>query len=137
VLKVDPGLAHAAEFRRCLVDLDVVGICKLWQHVSPHLPQPASNDETLFALHVARTKTPNLPPKLLAYSKAWLAERERRRFAHAVGIAVGAPPWREKQAIAIREAMSDAVTRAIKDGVDLETESGEIKRRMLVARQKA
>jgi len=27
--------AHAAEFRRCLVDLDVNGIIKLWEHVAP------------------------------------------------------------------------------------------------------
>jgi hypothetical protein len=65
---------HADEFRRCLIELDVVGICDLWFHVSPHLPQPKNNDEALATIHYARTQTNSIPMRLRC-SHAWLCER--------------------------------------------------------------
>ena len=129
-------VTHAAEFRRCLVDLDIAGIRRLWAHVSPHLPQPANDEEALYTLHLARTKTPTLPLSLRTYSKKWLQERQVGRIAYGVGIAIAAPLHRRKQALSVRAAMSDAVTRAVNAGVSLETESDEIKKRMLIARDK-
>ena len=47
---------HAAEFRRCLEDLDVKGIQKLWKHVQPNLPQP-KNDRDASRVGVSRLFT--------------------------------------------------------------------------------
>jgi len=66
---------HAAEFRRCLIDLDVNGVRKLWAEVSPHLPQPSNVKETLFTLHMARTEAQSVPLRLRQYSHRWLRER--------------------------------------------------------------
>lgn len=71
----DPGLAHAAEFRRCLIELDVRGIMRLWAHVSPHLHQPANEREALYTLHLARSNAQSLPLKARQYSHKWLLER--------------------------------------------------------------
>lgn len=68
-------LKHAAEFRRCLIELDVTGVRKLWAEVSPHLPQPKSIKETLFTLHMARTEAQSVPLGLRQYSHRWLRER--------------------------------------------------------------
>lgn len=68
-------LKHAAEFRRCLVDLDVAGVMALWRHVAPHLGQPSSEREALYTMHLARTKAENVSPRLRAYSQRWLNER--------------------------------------------------------------
>lgn len=67
-------MQHAAEFRRCLLEMDVAGIMRLWRHVSPHLPQPSSAD-ALVQLHIARCEAKRLPVKAKDYSKAWLAEQ--------------------------------------------------------------
>lgn len=134
---------HAAEFRRCLEMLDVRGIRKLWQHVSPHLPQPATDDEALYTIHLARVEMKDaISPKLREYSKRWLDERKIGRVSHAVGIAVGmqrdwSDPRKVDKFLNVRGSMEHAVNVAIKDGVDLEKEASEIKDRMLVARKKA
>lgn len=130
-------LAHAAEFRRCLVQLDIEGIRRLWAHVSPNLPQPKDDAEALHTLHLARTKCDNLPLKLRAYSQAWLDERVRRpAIANAVGVAVLAPAHRMRRALDIRHDMLNAVDVAYRDGVDLDKEAAEVTRRMNIARQK-
>jgi hypothetical protein len=125
---------HADAFRRCLIELDVVGICDLWFHVNPHLPQPKNNEEALTTIHYARTQTESIPIGLRCYSHAWLCERglpsglpdrlkpqAGRLYPHevkAVGIAVramseaGVP-----RARAIEQAMSDAVLDCYADGV--------------------
>lgn len=69
------GVKHGAEFRRCLVDLDVKGIVALWRCVSPHLPQPANDDEALICLHMARTGAESVPVRARQYSDRWLRER--------------------------------------------------------------
>ena len=64
---------HESEFRRCLLELDVEGIMKLWKHVAPHLAEtdPAN---ALISLHIARVEAKYMPKKLKAYSVAWLAD---------------------------------------------------------------
>lgn len=64
-------MEHSSEFRRCLLELDVEGIMRLWAHVSPHLPQPTSA-EALIQLHIARCEAKRFPLMAKAYSMAWL-----------------------------------------------------------------
>jgi hypothetical protein len=72
---MDQALAHAAEFRRCLAELDVRGMMRLWKHVAPHLDQPSNERETLLTLHMARTGAESLPLSMRRYSDSWLRER--------------------------------------------------------------
>lgn len=127
---------HAAELRRCLLQLDVQQARRLWAHIAPHLPQPRSDDEALETLHRARIEARSVPQLQREYSKAWVAERDNRRIAAAVGISVNAPEHRKSQAQDTRMAMECAVLDAVKAGVSLIQEPTEIKRRMLVARRK-
>jgi hypothetical protein len=141
---------HVDAFRRCLIDLDVVGICDLWFHVSPHLPQPKNNDEALATMHYARTQAGSIPVRLRCYSHAWLSERglpsglpdqwkpkAGRLYPHkvnAVGVAVKALSEASvPRARAVEKAMSDAVLECYADGV---TDSDVIKARMGEARLK-
>lgn len=130
-------MLHTEEFRRCLILLDVPGIRRLWAHVAPGLPQPATDQDALHSMHLARVAMKTLPAALKDYSEAWLRERGTGRVAHAVGISVKSISGREDRAADVREAMSDAVLLAIKDGVDLAAEPGEVKRRMMSARARA
>lgn len=135
-------MPHNAEFLRCLVEIDVRGIRRLWHHVSPGLPQPANDADALLAIHLARIQLGEaLPAKAMAYSKQWLAERETGRTAYAVGIAVGIHGPKEPRVadrlLNIRGEMEHAVTSAVQEGVDLAVEATEVKRRMMVAREKA
>ena|ERR1700746_189542 len=139
---------HADAFRRCLIELDVVGICDLWFQVAPHLPQPKNNDEALAAMHYARTQAGSIPVRPRCYSHAWLCERglpsglpdwlkpkASRLYPHearAVGIAVKAMSAAGvSRARAIEKAMSDAVLECHADGV---TDPDVIKARMDAAR---
>jgi hypothetical protein len=139
---------HADAFRRCLIDLDVIGICDLWFHVCPHLPQPKNNDEALATIHYARTQANTIPLRLRCYSHAWLCERglpsglpdqwkpkASRLYPHevkAVGVAVKAMSAENApRARAIEKAMSDAAMECFADGV---TDSDTIKARMGAAR---
>lgn len=71
----DPGHDHGAEYRRCLIELDVAGMRKLSAHTHPHLAQPASDLETLTSIHIARTQARTLPLRLRQFSYKWLNER--------------------------------------------------------------
>jgi hypothetical protein len=141
---------HADEFRRCLIDLDVVGICDLWFHVCPHLPQPKNNEEALVTMHYARTTARTVPLRLRCYSHAWLTERglpsglpdwwkpkAARLYPHqvkAVGVSVKAlSEANASRARAIEKAMSDAVAECYADGV---TDPDVVKARMDEARQR-
>lgn len=136
----DATLKHGAEFRRCLLDLDVRGIRKVWRHVSPHLDQPATDADALHAIHLARVEMKTLPKAMREYSQAWLKERETRRIARAVAIGVGNVTSENNlvrlAALVTREAMVDSVLDSVRRGIDLETESDEIRRRLLAARKK-
>jgi hypothetical protein len=115
---------HAAEMRRCLAEVDVAGMRKLWNHIAPLAPAPKTDAEALVVLHHARTRAVTLPLKLRAYSHYWLverglrsdlpdkyrkqAEREYPWIADSVGIAVGSR-WQEVK-LAIRGVMEGAVS---------------------------
>jgi hypothetical protein len=123
----------AAEFRRCLEELDAPGVRKLWRHVSPHLPAPADDAEALSALHMARTVAEAMPLKLRAYSHRWLldhglpsqlpdrlkpsAERLYPRVVDAVGISVNfsSPLLKPAEAL-VRKPMEDAVMDCFANG---------------------
>lgn len=129
-------MKHAAAFAECLVTLDVARARALWQHVHPELPQVGSDEEMLTLLHMARMNAKSVTPRMKAYSKRWLSEREERKIASAVGIAVGAPPERMHRALAVREAMEDSVYSSIKAGIDIDEEADEVRLRMHKARAK-
>lgn len=124
---------HSAEFRRCMVELDIAAMRRLWRHVSPHLPQPKTDEQTLAALHLARTQARSMPLKLRAYSHRWLIERgmpsqlpDRLRptaerlypvVAEAVGISLNARSELIKPIVPLlRGAMENAVLEAYGDG---------------------
>lgn len=65
---------YGPEFRRCLVDLDIEGMRRLWKHCAPHLYQ-MNEAGTLTAMHLARTNMETLPYKDKVYSQNWLNER--------------------------------------------------------------
>lgn len=65
----------AGAMRRALIDLDIPLVRKVWQFISPHLPQPVSDEDALVSMHVARTASKSVPLNLRAYSHAWLRER--------------------------------------------------------------
>jgi hypothetical protein len=133
--------AYADHFRQCLLELDVSTARRIWQHVAPGLPQPASDDEALVMMHAARVEMQHIPRRARDYSQAWLDERARRHIATAVGIAVGlhseADPKALELAHCIRDAMADAVLLAYRDGVDLLLDAEEVRRRMMAARKRA
>lgn len=131
-------------FRQALEELDVALARKIWAHVMPHMPQPASDDETIVCMHIARTAMQSIRFRSRAYSHAWLVERalpsqlpdQLRPLAErmypqpvaAVGIAVR---YRTPISLAIRGAMEGAVLDAgVKD-------SSLTKRAILSARAKA
>lgn len=141
----------SAEFRRCLVDLDIAAMRRLWQHVSPHLPQPKTDEQTLAALHLARTQARSIPPRLRAYSHHWLTERglpsqlpdnmrpKAERWyptvVEAVGISVNAKSELLKPIVPLlRSEMENSVLETMADGVK---DPSIIKARMLEAKSSA
>lgn len=129
-------MQFSSEFRRCLIDLDLVAAKKLWAHTHPHLHQPENDQETLLMLHHSRTQSEVIPTKLRAYSHRWLidnnypsglpddlkpqAERLYPRVVEAVGIAVASKSeYMRPAALQIRGAMEDAVHEAVSDRVSL------------------
>lgn len=134
---MDEASRHGELFRDYLINLDVAGMRRLWAAVSPHLPQPDTDDDVLTTMHAARVQMKLLPDALKDYSAAWLKERRIGRIVSTVGISVLAPERRAKQAANIREAMSDAVQNSVKAGLDLDVDAREVKRRMMVARERA
>lgn len=138
------------DFRRCLIDLDVIGIRRLWQHVSPHLPQPETDAEALASIHIARTQARSVPFRLRAYSHAWLTERNlpshlpdrmkpraERMYPKVVGV-VGisvrnVAGRRSEYGLAMESAMSEAVLEAYADGKE---EPTFVKARMMEAKEK-
>ena len=142
--------AHAAEFRRCLVDGDVAALRALWAHAFPHLEQPGDDEQAWTMLHRARTESQAVPFKLRAYSHRWLtdngydsgmpdelkpkAEHIYPRIVSAVGIAcMVTSPHRYEQAKVVERAMSDAVAEAYADG---RTEPEFVSKRMSEARER-
>lgn len=138
---------HSAEFRRCLEELDVAAMRRLWRHVSPHLPQLKSDAECLVALHHARTQAESIPLRLRAWSHRWLqgggypsglpdrlkpsAEQICPRVVQAVGISYNSVRWGREFAGSVERAMSDAVADAFAHG---KTEPSFVTARMNEAR---
>jgi len=143
---VNPTL-HAAEFRRCLDDLDVDAARRLWAHVMPHLAQPQSNSEALATLHYARTQAQSTAQRKRFYSHRWLldhgfpsglpdhlrpwAERMYPAVVEGTGIAVGARDGDQARADAVRSAMERALLECQADG---ERNSDVLRARMMEAR---
>lgn len=121
-------VAHGAEVRRCLIQADVSGLMKVWQHVAPHLANQ-SPSEALLSLHMARVEAKHMPVKLKAYSLAFLDERGLRKIdgewvqgepkAKLVSAAVGLASKSRNPSFAkkIVRAMSDAVMNGLAKGI--------------------
>lgn len=111
---------------------------RLHAHIWPHYPQPETDADALFSMHVARTQLQMIPEAARQYSEQWLIERQRGKFAKAVGVAIKAlTPGSARRASNRAEAMLDAVNESIKAGIDIDTEADEVRRRMEIARKKA
>lgn len=140
-------MQHAAEFRRCLLEMDVEGIIRIHRHVSPHLPVPSAA-EALVSLHIARCETKRFPLKGKAYSLAWLSDHgwekhdgqwsqglpRDQAVAEAVGISSRSLsghvlPLNRK----VMQYMEDALLNQMAKGV---TEAPRQKEAMLKAREK-
>lgn len=109
--------------RQALIELDVDAACAIWKAAAPHLPAPPSREAAIATMHMARTKTQTIVPRLRYYSHRWLldhgypsllpdrlrapAERMYPKVVDAVGVAVRSsfPEVRT----AITTAMSNAV----------------------------
>ena len=124
---------HAAEFKRCVEELDVEGIRRLAAHVLPHLPAPNTDAEALTALHIARTQAEWLHLRHRAYSHRWLEERglpshlpdhlkpSAEQICPVVRSGVGISinfrdPLLRPAGELIRTAMSDVVENCFADG---------------------
>lgn len=68
-------MTYSSEFRRCMETLDVPGVRALWRKISPHLSQPATDEDALASLHMARTASEAMTLKARAYSHRWLEDR--------------------------------------------------------------
>lgn len=66
---------HGAEFRRCLVELDVRGVMRLFNAFAPDGAKVATEKEALYTLHMARALSQAVPLNLRQYSDRWLRER--------------------------------------------------------------
>jgi hypothetical protein len=133
--------------REALLSLDTGLLRRLWAHIAPHLPQPASETDTLTAAHIARTAADSLPLRARAYSHRWLTERglpsrlpdpmkphaERLypRVVTSVGISANS------KYDVVREAIGGAMRDAVLDCYANGDEAPEIvKPRMMEARSK-
>jgi hypothetical protein len=138
---------HSADYRRCLVELDIEGMRRLHYAMTGEL---LTETEILPALHHARTQARSLPLRSRAYSHAWLCERnipsglpdelkpkaERLypREAKAVGIAVNTLRGKTELTRMLEKAMSDSVLGSFADGVE---DPDLVKARMLEAYRRA
>lgn len=111
--------------RQALIDLDAGTARVAWHTLAPHLPQPKTDAETLTCLHMARTATQTIPPRMRYYSHRWLldhgypsqlpdrlrapAERMYPRVVDAVGVAV------RSQFPEVRERITGAMNHAVED----------------------
>lgn len=119
---MEEGLLHAAEFRRCLLQMDVKGMMKLWAHVAPHIANQSPKD-ALISMHMARCEMKQINRCLRDYSRDWLMECGYRKIdgkwlsgpppnevvASVVGIAV------KSKYEAVRKRIHDAMTDALEN----------------------
>lgn len=69
-------MSAQSEFRAALESGDVRLVRKASAIAFPHLPQPATDEEALISLHMARTQADSVSFKGRAYSHRWLIERD-------------------------------------------------------------
>lgn len=134
---------YHSELQRCLTELDVPGLVKIWAEVSPHAP-PLAPAEAIIAAHMARVEARHMHKNLKLYSLAFLDERGYRKLdgqwvkgasskviAECVAIASKSniPGVADK----IMNGMRDAYLHAVAGGV---TEPPMHREQMLKARQK-
>jgi len=113
---MEEALLHAAEFRRCLIQMDVGGMLKLWAHVAPHLGSQSLED-ALISIHIARCEMKSIDPKLRLYSQDWLLERGYRKID---GKWVSGPPPEDAITAAVGIAVKskyEIVRRRIHDAM--------------------
>lgn len=138
----------SAEIRRCLVDLDIDGIVRVWSRLHPNQPIPPTRAEVLITLHISRTSAISVPFRLRAYSYRYLtdngypsllpdrlkprAERLYPRSEHSVGISVNSKYPAVK--FGIQTAMENAVLEAYADGHSDDPEK--VRQRMMEARRR-
>lgn len=132
-------MALSDEFREALLAADPARVMAIWRQGFPHLPGPESRDQALKAIHMARVRMANIPPSAKAYSEAWLAEHERVQVAKAVAIGVGIGPQTPvmmRRAVDLRHEMSESVLLSVRDGLDLEDDAAEVKRRFMAEHER-
>jgi len=138
------------ELHRCLDELDIQGLRRLWSQVAPHLHQPQNDAEAEASLHMARTLAESIAVRKRVYSHCWLTDRglpsqlpdhlrlplERvgPRIVEGVGIAVRArDPDLQPVADEAQKAMCNVVEEMYADG---DTDPELVKSRMREARLK-
>jgi len=139
-------MSSAAEFRNILVSLDIDGAVSFWGQLFPGYPVPATREEVLVSMHMARTSASSINFQERAYSHCWLidhnfpsllpdplkprAERLYPKQVGGVGISVNSKyPVVQR---AIHGAMHNAVLETYADGHQDEPEV--VKKRMQEAR---
>jgi hypothetical protein len=128
----DLAVKHGAEFRRCLLHCDIIGLMAIHRHTSPHLKELSVADAWV-ALHIARVDVSNFPFNVRQYSIEWLkdhgfekidgqwqrtAEYQKKIFAQAVGISsnrAGGTKTRFNREV--EKVMSDAVLNSLAKGI--------------------
>jgi len=141
---------HAAEYRRCLMEADVPGIMRVWNHTDPHLPQP-SPSEALLQLHLARAEAKSIPKKLRMYSFDLLYEQGIKKIdgewvkdepvflgegdpsIKALSVGIASKSSYPEVKTRIEAAMKDAYLNEIAKGI---TEPAIHRKKMLEARAK-
>ncbi len=121
-------MQHADEYRRCLIEADVRGIMRVWEHTAPHLARMAPSDAFL-ALHIARVEAQTIPKPLQDYSLKLLEERgiERHDGKWSKGLpvkqviaeTVGIASISQDRALSkkIVRAMTDALLNGLEKGI--------------------
>lgn len=132
-------------FRSCLVDMDVAIARRAWAVAFPHLPRLGDDHDVLVVLHYARTQANSIALRLRAYSHRWLLERDypsglpdhlrqsaERLYPVVVGVVGVSTRTRTPLAMAVRDAMNNAVMECYADG---HQEPEIVRPRMLEKRQ--
>ena len=141
-------MSSAAEFRNILVSLDIDGAVSFWGQLFPGYPVPATREEVLVSMHMARTSASSINFQERAYSHCWLidhnfpsllpdplkprAERLYPKQVGGVGISVNSKYPVVQHAI--QGAMQTAVLEAYGDGY--ENNPNKVKQRMQEARMR-
>lgn len=126
------------EFRKALIDGNVVRCWQLSKHVAPNMPQPKTRSQAEVIMHITRTEMNTIPEPLRLESHEWLIERALpsrlpydlapKREAHAVAVMVGTFTNTDEaraRAAELLAAQTEAVRNAQANGV---TDPAEMRR---------